>query len=104
MLSQYIAIAIRNAEAYHYEFANRRVYEHLQQSVVRLSPDTSLEKVIHGLFDELNWILPWDACGIWLYHNSEADTDMGLFRSSLRLAGFRLSDEFIKNYSGKKYE
>ncbi|PWB52976.1 MAG: hypothetical protein C3F13_10155 [Anaerolineales bacterium] len=101
LLSQNIAVAIHNADIHQSEYVKRAIYERLHQSVGRLSPDISLESVSKLLFDELGKVLTWDAVGIWLYKIAEHQSDIDLFRSTLRLADYRLAEQSIQTSATK---
>jgi serine phosphatase RsbU (regulator of sigma subunit) len=101
LLSLNTAVAFHNADIHHSEYVKRAIYERLHQSVGRLSPDISLGSVSELLLDELGKVLPWDAAGIWLYKTAENQSDIDIYRSTLRLAEYRLSEQSIETSSSK---
>jgi serine phosphatase RsbU (regulator of sigma subunit) len=96
-IAQNIATAIRNARIYNSEYINREIYEHLHQNVGRISANISLDNVFDLLFEELRRFIPWDASGIWLFQNSEKQNGIGLYQSTLRLAGYRFDEDMLNS-------
>ncbi len=93
LLSQNIAVSIRNADLYRAEHINGLIYERLQYTIGKISAEATVEDSLKHLLDEFEGILPWDAAAIWLSDNSVDGSELGQVSLSLRLAAAHISNQ-----------
>jgi serine phosphatase RsbU (regulator of sigma subunit) len=91
-LADNIAVAIRNADLYRSEQWRRQVAESMKEVVGLLSADVALDEVLDRILIELEKTLPTDISAIWLLDNSDSESGMEQFTSSLHLGAFHLND------------
>lgn len=95
MLSDSIAIAMRNANLYRSEQWRRQVAESMRDVAGLLSAEISLEHLLNQLLEELTKTLPSETAAIWLIENSESNSGIGQFTSPLRLAALHSPNDVL---------
>jgi phosphoserine phosphatase RsbU/P len=96
LLSDKIAIAIRNANLFRSEQLRGYVAESVQNVVGSLSAEDTPDTLYINLLDSLNTFIPCDVSAIWLINKSLDDNGNDQATASYQLVGIKCKDPTIK--------
>lgn len=95
-LSDYISVALRNANLYSSEQWRRQVSESIKEVAGLLSANMDLNHILVRILQELHKSLPCEASAIWLVESSENNTGDDAQAAPLRLAAIYPNNEALQ--------